>query len=65
MSHPQLPFKRAEPNSSGLVTMVVYNNTDNDKVLSRQPTLEQELRSIIEEGEEYNLFLNPNEAIWF
>jgi hypothetical protein len=65
MSHPQLLFKHAEPNSSGLVTMVVYNNTDHDKVLSRQPTLEQELRSIIEEGEEYNLFLNPNEAIWF
>jgi len=64
MSHPQL-FKHAEPNSSGLVTMAVFNNTDHDKVLSRQPSLEQELRSIIEEGEENKLFLNPNEGIWF
>jgi hypothetical protein len=45
--------------------MVVYDNTYHDKVIPRQATLEQELRSVFEEGEEHKLFKDPTEDIWF
>jgi hypothetical protein len=64
MSTPTL-LKHAEPNSSGLVTMAVYSNIDHNVVIAHQATLEKELRSILENGEESKLFKDPVDGIWF
>jgi hypothetical protein len=55
----------AEANHADIVTMGVYNRADHSHILARQSTLEQELRSIIEPGEEAKIFQDLNDGIWF
>jgi hypothetical protein len=45
--------------------MVSYQKQDHELVIARQATLETELHNIIAPGEEANLFLNPDDGIWF
>jgi hypothetical protein len=58
-------YRHAEPNSTNIITMVVYNKQDHELVMARQTTLERELQSVLEIGEENKLFINPLEGIWF
>jgi hypothetical protein len=60
-----LLFQNAEPNSSNIITMVSYQKQDHELVIARQATLETELCNIIAPGEQANLFLNPDDSIWF
>jgi putative IMPACT (imprinted ancient) family translation regulator len=45
--------------------MTVYSNADHNLVIAWQATLEKELHSVLENGEEYNLFKDPVDGIWF
>jgi hypothetical protein len=57
MSHPFL-FQHIKPHSSGVVTMAIYQKVDHDQLMLRQTTLEKD-------GQERNVFSNPDEGIWF
>jgi hypothetical protein len=64
MSRPQL-FQQVEPKISGIVTMVTFQKQDHDLVYQCQNTLESEIRQIIAEGQEYNVFVDDADGIWF
>jgi len=61
---PQL-FQQVEPKISGIVTMVTFQKQDHDLVYQCQNTLESEIRQIIAEGQEYNVFVDDADGIWF
>jgi hypothetical protein len=58
-------FQHIEPNSSGMVTMAIYQKIDHDLIIARQSTLEKEIRHVIKDDKEKNIFSNPDEGIWF
>jgi hypothetical protein len=64
MSRPQL-FQLAEPNISGVTTIVTFQFTDKPYIESRKSTLETEIRKIIEPGEENKVFLDNKDGLWF
>jgi hypothetical protein len=64
LSHPFL-FQHIKPHSSGVVTMAIYQKVDHDQLMLRQTTLEKEIKQVIEDGQERNVFSNPDEGIWF
>ncbi len=64
MSRPQL-FHFVEPNSSGMVTLATFNASDKTYIETRKHSLETEIRNLLAEGEEANVFTNPDDGIWF
>jgi hypothetical protein len=64
MSRPQL-FMQVEPNITGIVTMVTFQKADSALVTARQKILESEIRQVIANGEEDNVFVCNEDGIWF
>jgi hypothetical protein len=64
MSRAQL-FQQAEPNLSAVVTIVTFQAQDHDLVMSRQNTLESEIRQVLANGEVEKIFVDDEEGIWF
>jgi len=64
MSRPQL-FQQVEQNISGIVTMVTFQKQDQELVYKSQNTLEAEIRQVIADGEEENVFVDDSDGIWF
>jgi hypothetical protein len=64
MVRPQL-FHRVEPNTSGGLTMATFQECDMKFIHSRKMTLENELRSLLDKGEDEKLFQSSAEGLWF
>jgi len=64
ISHPQL-FEQEEPNHGAMVTIVTFQASDRDLVMARQSSFEEELRTVIAEGQEHHVFLDDIDGIWF
>jgi hypothetical protein len=64
MTRPQL-FMQVEPNITGSVTMVTFQKVDLALVIARQKTLESEIRQVIADGEEDNVFICNEDGIWY
>jgi hypothetical protein len=64
MSRPQL-FHHVEQNTSGGLTLATFQECDRKYIQDRKMTLENELRSLLEKGEDEKLFQSCAEGLWF
>jgi len=64
MSRSQV-FQVVETNPMGSVVLATFQQADREYVLARRSSLEQELRSVLQDGENSKMFLSELEGLWF
>ncbi len=58
-------FQIADPNAGQTCTIVTFQKVDRQFIDLRKASIEQELRSVIAQGESAKIFINEVEGIWF